>query len=200
MALPATVRVKLSSESAGYVSMTPVVVRDLPFAELLEYAAAAFGPDPVRIGDILKRGSLVSGASRFRWEGWEADPVLLAAAVARLPHPDPQRPFVPAACTEAILTGPAVRLALQRDFAARRRFLRRRSFWDSLMSHAGGATYVTYLYRERADLYRQALSADAIAMLRTAAPLLTHAATARHIGTAPFTTLDLLTTRAATTI
>lgn len=195
MALPATVRVKLSSESAGYVAMTPVVVRDLPFVELLEQAAAALGPDPGRIGDILKRGSLVAGASRFRWEGWEPDAAELAAAVASLPHADPARPFNAAACHTAILTGPAMRLELPREFAARRRFLRRRSFWDAVLLHTAGAAYVTYLYRERADLYRAALDQDAVGMLRVAAPLLTHAPTARHLLTARFTTLDLLTCR-----
>lgn len=195
MALPATVRVKLSSEAAGYIAMTPVVVRELPLNELLEHAAAALGPDPDRIGDILKRGSLVSGASRFRWEGWTPDAAELAAAVARLPHAEPDRPFSAAACTQATLTGPAARVELPREFAARRRFLRRRSFWDCLMAQAGPAVYVTYLYRERADLYRAALDADAIEMLRTAAPLLPHAATARYLQTARITTLDLLTSR-----
>lgn len=195
MALPATVRVKLSSESAGYIAMTPVVVRELPLVELLEQAAAALGPDPARIGDILKRGSLVAGASRFRWEGWEADPAELAAAMARLPQPEPGRPFRAEACRAAILAGPAQRLELPREFAARRRFLRRHSFWDALLLQAQGAVYVTYLYRERADLYRVELSADGIEMLHTAAPLLAHAPTARHVRIARFNTLELLATR-----
>ena len=195
MPLPVTVKVKLSSEAAGYVAMTPVVVRELPFAELLEYAAAALGPDPARIADILKRGSLVSGASRFRWEGWQPDAAELAAAAAAMPRAEPERPFDPAACREAVLSGPAARLALTREFAARRRFLRRRSFWDCLLLQTAGAAYVTYLYRERADLYRVNLGADGAEMLRTAAPLLAHGPTARHLRTLRFTTLDLLTVR-----
>lgn len=195
MALPATVRVRLSSESAGYVTMTPVVVRDLPLVELLEQAAAALGPDPERIGDILKRGSLVSGASRFRWEGWMPDAAELAAAVALLPRAEPERPFRAEVCVAAILIGPGYRYKFQRELAARRRLLRRHSFWDSLMLQAGSPRYVTYLYRERADLYRVPLDSDAVEMLRIAAPLLRDHAAARHVRLGRFNTLDLLTTR-----
>lgn len=195
MALPDTVRVKLSSEAAGGVAMTPVVVRELPLVELLEHAASALGLDVVRIADILKRGSLVSGASRFRWEGWEVNPGELREALERLPKPEPGRAFDEAACDVAVLSGPGVRLELPREFAQRRRFLRRRSFWDSIVQQAAEARYVTYLYKERADQYRVVLSADGVEMLRTAAPLLVHSGTARYLATARLTTLDLLTRR-----
>ena len=36
MALPQTIRVKLSSEAAESISLTPVVVQDLAVAELIE--------------------------------------------------------------------------------------------------------------------------------------------------------------------
>jgi len=37
MALPHTVRVKLMSEAAGFISLSPVVAQDLPVRELIEY-------------------------------------------------------------------------------------------------------------------------------------------------------------------
>ena len=40
MSLPDTVRVKLSSEAAEYVSITPVVVREMPVRELIEQLLA----------------------------------------------------------------------------------------------------------------------------------------------------------------
>src|SRR5579863_235688 len=73
MSLPETVRVKLSSEAAGYVSVTPVVVREMPTRDLVELMLGITGKDEARVRDLLLRGTLVSGASRFRWTGWEAD-------------------------------------------------------------------------------------------------------------------------------
>ena len=73
MALPPTVRVKLSSEAAESISITPVVVQEMPVRELVEYMLGVTGKDEARIRELLLRGSLVSGASRFRWAGWDAD-------------------------------------------------------------------------------------------------------------------------------
>ena len=73
MALPQTVRVKLSSEVAEAISITPVVLQELPVRELVEHLLGIAGKDESRIREILRRGTLVSGASRFRWAGWEAD-------------------------------------------------------------------------------------------------------------------------------
>ena len=72
MSLPPTVRVKLSSEAAESISITPVVVQEMPVRELVEYMMGVTGKDEARIAELLLRGSLVSGASRFRWVGWEA--------------------------------------------------------------------------------------------------------------------------------
>src|ERR1039458_1467365 len=72
MALPPTVRVKLSSEAAESISLTAVVVQDMPLRELVEYMLGAIGKDEARLRQLLLRGSLVSGASRFRWTGWDA--------------------------------------------------------------------------------------------------------------------------------
>src|SRR5450756_1325760 len=72
MALPPTVRVKLSSEAAESISITPVVVQEMPVRELVEYMLGVTGKDEARIRELLLRGSLVSGASRFRWTGWDA--------------------------------------------------------------------------------------------------------------------------------
>ena len=71
MPLPTSVRVKLSSEVAESISITPVVVRDIPIRELIEHMIGITGKDEARLHDLLLRGTLVSGASRFRWAGWE---------------------------------------------------------------------------------------------------------------------------------
>ncbi|HOK47650.1 MAG TPA: hypothetical protein PLK67_17025, partial [Bryobacteraceae bacterium] len=73
MPLPETIRVKVSSESAGYMSLTPVVVRDMPLRELVELMLGFTGKDAARIQELLRRGTLVSEGSRFRWAGWETE-------------------------------------------------------------------------------------------------------------------------------
>ena len=72
MSLPPTVRVKLSSEAAESISITPVVIQEMAVRELVEYMLGVTGKDEARIAELLLRGSLVSGASRFRWTGWPA--------------------------------------------------------------------------------------------------------------------------------
>ncbi len=45
MALPHTIRVKLSSEAAGALSITAVVVQDLPLRDLVEHMLGVVGKD-----------------------------------------------------------------------------------------------------------------------------------------------------------
>ena len=65
MALPPTVRVKLSSEAAEAISLTPVVVQELAIRDLIEHVLGVAGKDEARLCEILLRGTLVSGGSRF---------------------------------------------------------------------------------------------------------------------------------------
>ena len=107
MALPPTVRVKLSSEAAESISITPVVVQEMPVGELVEYMLGVTGKDEARIRELLLRGSLVSGASRFRWTGWDAGLENLRELLATFPDPDPSRPFMPAISNTHSLPGPS---------------------------------------------------------------------------------------------
>src|SRR6266536_1249019 len=105
MALPRTVRVKLSSEVAESISLTPVVVQELPIRELIEHMLGVAGKDDARIRELLLRGTLVSGASRFRWTGWDADLEAIREVLATFPDPDPARRFTAERCIRATLRG-----------------------------------------------------------------------------------------------
>src|SRR5437016_7836197 len=133
MPLPPTVRVKLSSEAAEAISLTPVVVQELAVRDLVEHILGVTGKDEARIGDLLLRGSLVSGASRFRWQGWEADRDAVRALLGTFPDPDPARPFVAANCVRAVLRGGRQAIELHREAAARKGMFQRASFWDLAM-------------------------------------------------------------------
>jgi hypothetical protein len=197
MQLPDTVRVKLSSEDAGAISITPVVVRDMPFRELMDFLVASAGKRSSRICEILLSGHLVQGASRLRWQGWEADPAAIDGFLTSFPDPDPSLPFMAERCRHAVLFGAYTRIELARPAASRRRFLRRTSFWDHLMAVANGEglQYHDYSYRDQADTYRIELTSAAASGIREAARLLPYVALVRQIESAPFDALDLYVRR-----
>src|ERR1039458_1010277 len=98
MALPRTIRVKLSSEAAESISLTPVVVEEVGMRELSEHMWGITGKDEPRIRELLKRGALVSGASRFRWVGWDADAEGVREVLETFPDADPTRKFEASRC------------------------------------------------------------------------------------------------------
>src|SRR5947208_4000354 len=123
MALPDRIHVKLSSEAAESISITPVIVREMPLRELVEYMLGVTGKDEPRIRELLLRGTLVSGASRFRWAGWEPDLDSLRELLATFPDADPERPFAAGRCVRAILRGGRQPVEIPREAVARKSLL-----------------------------------------------------------------------------
>ena len=197
MPLPDTIRVKLSSEEAGFISITSVVVRDIPTRELIELMLGITGKDTGRIHELLLRGTLVSGASRFRWAGWDAERGGIEAVLSTFPDPDPKRPFAPEHCARVVLRGPGCRIELPRELAARRRLLRKKSFWDVLIEIAAEKRleYVDYSYKHRADCYRMAISPPAAGRLKASAGLLKYSTLENEVRTAVLETGDLFAER-----
>ena len=193
--MPESIRVKLSSEAAEFVALTPVVVREMPFSELLEHVVSAAGPDAARVRDILKRGSLVSGATRFRWQGWAPDIEDLDAAIAALPQPDPSRPFAMERCQRVLLIASTTRIELAKDAAEQRRLFKQRCYWQCLMEEAVSPEYIAYLYKDHADHYRVQLTTEQRNRLKAGAALLKFDAVAKHIQRTPFHRMDLFVTR-----
>ncbi len=198
MALPDTIRVKLSSEAAESISITPVVVREFPARELIEHMLGVAGKNAERVHELLLRGTLVSGASRFRWSGWDAGRADIEAMLATFPDRDPGRPFTAERCINAVLRAPGRRVEIPREAGARKPIFRRSSFWDALMGVAseGGPRYMDYSYRERADIYTVALSAAAVERLREAAGLVRYTTVQQQIRTANLESLELYVSRA----
>lgn len=197
MALPATVRVKLSSEAAGAIAITPVVVQELPIRELVAHMLAIAGKDEARLREILLRGSLVSGASRLRWAGWEADRESFRELLATFPDPDPALEFAPGRCTRAVLTGGRQAIEIGREAAAGRGWFRRSEFWEELMQMVSGSgpVYAGYSYRDDADRYRCLLTAGACARLRAAAQSLRHSTLRDRIQSEAFAVAEVYTER-----
>jgi len=197
MPLPESVRVKLSSEAADSISITPVVIREIPMRELIEHMLGITGKDTARLHELLLRGTLVSGASRFRWAGWDADREAIQSALATFPDPDPRRPFSPDRCVRADLRAPGRRIEVPREVGQRKPLFRRASFWDSLMGVARSSEirYVDYSYRERADCYSAALSLAGLERLRASAGLVKYTTLQQQILQLNLETVDLFVTR-----
>jgi len=195
--LPQTVRVKLSSEAAGFISLSPVVAQDLPLRDLIGYLLAVTGKDEARIREILLRGTMVDGASRFRWTGWDADMDELRRLLGGFPDSDPARPFLAERCNSVVLAGGRQEVTILRDPAARRRLFRRRTFWDDLMAVAGErpAAYAEYSYRHRADRYVRELSSAEAARIREAARRARFDALCGRVRPAAFTRAELFAER-----
>lgn len=196
MALPETIRVRLSSEAAGYVAMSPVVVRELPLLELTTEIVSVSGVDLERVREIFRRGSLVSGASRFRWEGLTVEENEARALLARLPTPDTSLLFPADRCDRVVFSGSRSRIEVSRDAARQRRLLRRNNYWAAILSVASGAAYVTYSYRDRADRFDVVLSPRQVEDLKEAAArLLKYEALARQIRDASFERVEFYAAR-----
>jgi len=196
--LPPEVRVKISSEFAGAIAMTEVAVQVIPIRDLVEQMLGVTGKDAGRVLDILRRGTLVAGESWLRWQAIEAGAADLAAGFSTFPDPDPSRPFHPEACFHVQFIRGREKLDLPRTLAAKRRFLRRRSFWGVLMQRAAasGAEYVGYSYKLRCDHYRLTFAGDARSELAKAASLLPSRKLGEQIRVFVPDGLDLFVTRA----
>ena len=201
MPLPDIVRVKLSSEAAEYISLTPVVVREMPARELVEHMLGVTGKDEARIQDLLARGTLVSGATRFRWTGMAAGSEDIRGLLASFPDPEPARPFVAGQCVRVVLRGARQPIGVPRDIGANRgilaRLLRRRSFWDLLMDIAGAGQphYSDYSYRDHADIYQLTLDGPQVRRVHEGSRLVRYTALETQIRNAPINSAEFYVAR-----
>lgn len=197
MPLPPTVRVKLSSEAAEAIAMTPVLLQELPTRELIEHMLGVVGKDLVRMREILLRGTMVAGASRFRWAGWAVDDDDLRALLATFPDADPAQTFAAARCIRLVLRGGRQPIEIRREVAGRKGLFQRETFWDVLMETAAAAplSYVGYSYRDRADRFQRDLTVDEAARLRAAADSVKYSTLRDQIRTVAFTSVEVVATR-----
>jgi len=174
-----------------------VVVREMPMRELIEHMLGITGKDEPRICELLRRGALVSGASRFRWNGWEADSEDVRALLAQFPDPDPGRPFDAARCIRAVLRGGRQLIEIPRATGVRKGLFQRASFWDALMEVAGGAApaYGGYSYKDRADRYVRDLSHAEAERIRAASGAVRFSILRDQIRAAGFVQAELYVTR-----
>jgi hypothetical protein len=197
MALPATIRVKLSSEAAGSISLTPVVAQEMPLRDLVEHMLGITGKDERRIRELLLRGTVVSGASRFRWAGWEADAADLLELLSTFPDPEPSRAFQAAQCTRVILRGGRQSIEITREAGSRKGLFQRRTFWDLLLEVIAGSTleYSGYSYRDHQDRYVSEFNHGDMNRLRAGRDLVRYSTMREQLGTVAFTQAEIFVAR-----
>ena len=176
--MPERIQTKISSEAAGSISFAPVVRREITSAELLEAILRVTGKDAARVCEVLRQGTVVNGASRFRWQSIEAGPEEVARAMDAFPDPQPGRPFDAGRCVRARLLGGRAPIDLDRQAASSKSWFARSSFWQVLMEAAARLplVYQQYSYAERADVYLADLPLEAACVLREQARLLRYSA------------------------
>ena len=171
--IPATIRVKLLSEAAGYISFSPVVQRDFSMTELLEILLSVLGRDAGRIRQILRAGTISTGEYRYRWESLEIAEPELDSILETLPGPDPSRVFLPESCFLVRFRRGLETLELSRERASRKPLFARQSFWEGLVGSFGqSARYADYSHADKADVFAFELEAEARGKLGSLLPLL----------------------------
>jgi hypothetical protein len=195
VSLPEIITVKISSEGVESIAMSPVVVQQMPAAELVGMMLGVTGKDAVRVRELLLRGSLVAGGSRFRWQGFEAEIEDVTGVLRSYPDADPARPFDSGRCFQIVLRGGARPLTVEREAGEKKRMFRNRSFWDELMEIAAGPAYVDYSYKERADVYRVQLNYEQQTKLGEAGKLLAYSTFEQHVRAGGITQIELYTRR-----
>jgi hypothetical protein len=172
--LPEIIAAKVSSEAAGYITMSRVMLQQMPIGELVERVLGVTGKNAPRIREILLRGTIVSGATRYRWESIKASEQEIEALLSGFPEAQPERPFDASHCTRVVLRGPRGSLEFTIEAASEKRLFKRTSFWDELLSAVETLTveYRQYSYTEKCDVYETAMPLAVVEDLKAKAALL----------------------------
>jgi hypothetical protein len=197
MAMPRTVRVKLSSEAAESIALTPVVAQDMAVRELIEHLLGVTGKDEGRIREVLLRGTMVSGASRFRWAGWAVEVEELRELLATFPDADPSRAFSADRCVRVVLRGGRQAIEVRREAAQRKGLFQRTTYWDLLMDvvGAGAMSYAGYSYRDRADRFLREVSVAEAERLRLGSDAVKYSTLREQIRGSGFTAVEAFVER-----
>jgi hypothetical protein len=173
------------------------LVQELPVRELIEHMLGVAGKDEPRIREILLRGTMVSGASRFRWAGWAVDEADLRELLATFPDADASRAFAAERCVRVTLRGGRQLVEVRREAAERKGFFQRETFWGLLMEVIGGGTlrYGGYSYRDRADRFVRELSLVETESLRSRSDAVRYSTLREQIRSVGFTSAEVLVER-----
>jgi len=127
--------------------------------------------------------------------GVEAEVEEVEKVLARVPGPEPGRRFRAEQCVRVELVGDRRRVEISRETGQKRRFLRRRCYWDVLMELGAEAGYAGYEYRERADKYCMTMGIPIEVIVRKESRLLSYSALARQVEAGQFARIEFTVRR-----
>jgi hypothetical protein len=127
----------------------------------------------VKLAKVLQRGSLISGASRLRWDGFAVEEDEIEAAVVALPGDDPTIAFDIGRCSTIRFRGYQTTFEILRKDAIRKGLLHRKSLLDLVGDLSGKhpPQYKRFDYQRGEDIFRISFEGDRAAILL---PLLRH--------------------------
>ncbi len=174
MALPAQILCRLSSESAGYLSLERVSAVEMHMEDLAARILGVCGKNPNRVRAILAGGSLVSGEVRIRWDRFEASEADVATLLDRFPDHDPDLLFEASRCDRMLFRDAGGELEITRAVGKETRLLRRKAFWTEAVEivAAQKPRCVRHSYSHRADVFVAEIDAAGRAGLAALAPRL----------------------------
>ena len=163
--------------------MTAVRRVDMPLEELTSKILGLCGKNPRRVKDILERGTLVSGDSRFRWMPVSLATAELDALLGRFPNHEPGRAFDAAACKLMRFCGPGGNFEISREAGRQKKVFRRRAFWGEALAEIELLSPLCerYSYSGQADVFAAALTPRTLARLRPLGKLLRFSALESHV-------------------
>ena len=200
MALPAIIPCKVSSESAGYVTVSAVTRVDVPLDQLAAKILGICGKDPARISSILFRGALVQGDARYRWQSLQASDDELAALLDRFPDHNPDQDFDGSRCARMEFQGGRGEFEITREVGQQRRLFRRKAFWEEALAliQTLSPRCERYSYSDEADVFVADLTAEARESFRRLGPLLRFTSLEAQLRSLPAGRVSLFVRRSAT--
>ena len=154
-----------------------------PIGELIGRVLGVTGKNAPRIREILLRGTIVSGATRYRWEGVEASEGELEELLAGFPDAQPERAFDASQCVRVVLRGDRGSIEITAEAASEKRLFKKSNFWNVLLPALEelGPMYRQYSYSEKCDVYEVALPLESLDGLKSNAGLLKYSGLADQL-------------------
>lgn len=181
--------------------MSAVTRVDVPLDHLAARILGVCGKDTARVAGILRRGALVSGDTRYRWQPLRPSDGDVAALLERFPDHDPDLELDASLCFRMVFRGPRGEFGITREAGLQRRFLRRKAFWDEAVALIATLSprCQRHSYSDAADVFAADLTPHSRATLRDLGGRLRYTALAAQLRNLPSGRVLLFVERRAAT-
>ena len=184
--------------SRRIISITPVVVQEMPIRELVEHMLGVTGKDEARMRELLLRGTLVSGASRFRWADGKPMDRRYSRSAGYLSRSRPRRALRAGAFVRPSCAAGRQAIEIPRGGRVAQAAVPARQFWQALMQAkpaAGGCATRRIPTKSMLTCTRGAGPPRQWSACAPARDLVTYSALRDRVRTEPFTSVEFYVER-----